>query len=617
MKITKVIAKNFQSYAELDFEYSDLGLTLVSGQTKAGKSTVMDAPCWILFGTTSKESAADDVRSWFAEEETVGQLRVELPGEVLWITRKRGKRSSQNDLYFQVEGTLEQVRGKDATDTQRMLTERLGVDQELYIAGSYLHQFSKADQFFISKAKDRRETLERIADLSLPVMLGERASEARKLAKKGIDEVEQGAARLEGKFEAEGNAVITCSRDIDDWEDKYQADLNNLQSRSDGYEAAKAEKVSRQVDKIEALSKMIRPAEEYEVRLNQVRKQIKALEAVAEQAREAARKLATCDAVLRSKKDEISKFSRDLGATCPTCLGPANNSNRQAHLDELALDAEALALKYVELEDEVIRLDTALEVQPKLQEAFQKIAREQAENKTLINQMDAMRVQVLALREERNPYAEQIAEHRKQKGKNPFIAKRQKLVEQQTRTRESQIELERVADGLRERITGLTWLYDKSFELRGQLLEAAVKSINDRTNEILDRFFDAEIRVQMTLADSDKLEVSITNEGYECPFKQLSGGERCLLKLAFSIAYMRAAENTAGIKFSTLMLDEAFNGLDSSLKAKAFPLLQSLDEEYSSILVIDHSDELKQLFYKQFLVTKSGAYSQIESLDAE
>ncbi len=74
---------------------------------------------------------------------------------------------------------------------------------------------------------------------------------------------------------------------------------------------------------------------------------------------------------------------------------------------------------------------------------------------------------------------------------------------------------------------------------------------------------------------------------------------------------MRAAQDRAGVSFGTVMLDEALNGLDDGLKVKAFGLLQQLETEYSTVLCIDHSDELKAQFTRRFSVTKDSGHSTL------
>lgn len=677
MRMLKASGKNFQSYKDIDFDYTDLGLTLLSGQTKAGKSTVLDLGCWTITGTTSKNSAADDVKSWFADgEATVGQVDLEVPTALgpskMTVTRIRGIRSSQNDLYYQIEDEAP-VRGKDANDTQKLIYGLLNVTADTLINGSYLHQFSKADQFFVSKAKDRRETLERIANLDLPVKLAESASEARKVTKVKLDKIAKTVAKSDGEL----NAVIEASKrneynrsewasghlvrvrkaeqaiadwesvkaqreasalkQIETWDASKDQRIQDAQTKVDGYETEKSERAYRITDQLAELDKIIVPQESFQKQQVQIKQQLKAIEFLEVELRDADRTLHVTKLNMEQLKGEYQGLD-NLEGTCPTCLGPADNEHSAGRKAEIEVEIVDQADLKDSLEAQIKSLRAGVEQKSKLLDSIQLIFKKELQNKALIEKVEGLRNQVTVLRAEKNPYSSQLEKIQAENNpylsqlhviiaeKNPYIDQLSVIALEQnpfdSAGAQNQVEIDRLQiefqratkelNDLERELSGLNWLYDKSFELRGRLLEQSVRQLQDKTNQYLERFFDAELRVQFTLESSDKLDVTITNDGYNCPYGQLSGGERCLLKLAFGIPYMKAVEDKAGVKFNVLMLDEALNGLDPALKVKAFTLLQSLETSYETILLIDHHEEFQNMFSKKFLVTKTGAYSQIE-----
>lgn len=614
MRYGKLSLKNYGSYKELEFNYNNLGLCLVSGPTKAGKSTVMDAAGWVLFGQTSKDLNADDVRSWFAEDETSGVLEVYLWDRTIYVTRIRGKRLSQNDFYFQVErtdeaGISEPLRGKDANDTQKLLNEELGITPELYFAASYMHQFT-GDRFFTAKAKERRESMEKIADMDLAIKLGAAASEQRKGAKRDLEAAQQGAARLQGKSEMLSTALCEHRHAKARWTEQRASDRATLEDLGARFEDDKEKRVFDLVDQLEGLDKMIQQPEHYSSRAFALRAQLKSIEPLDKELKERTKELSTAEAEYASANREYSKYS-ELKGNCPTCLGPSNNPHKEKHLAEVLARVNKLKHETTELDIEVERLQNAVAVKPKLQDNLQKVGVEEAENRRLIDKFESIRAMAVSLREQINPYTEQLETYDNEV--NPYIEQEKNTKQKLSLITEEIEHVDQEIANLEGRYSALTWLYERSYKLRGLFLERAVKQINKGTNEVLEKYFDAALRVDFALVDSDKLEVSISNEGYDCKYPQLSGGERCMLKLAFSIAYMRAAENTAGVKFKTIMLDETMNGLDADLKVKAFALLQDLEKSYESILLIDHAEEFKQLFSNKFVVTKTGAYSSIQS----
>lgn len=716
MRLLKAHGQNFQSYQVVEFDYAEQGLALVSGHMKAGKSTLLDLPSWVLYGITSKESAADDVRSWFADGElTTGSAMVQLAdGSCLAVTRIRGKRSAQNDLYFYQyrtaeHGPAEPTRGKDATDTQRMIADLLGVSAELFLAAGYMTQFSDADRFFLSKAKDRRETLERIADQSFAIKLAEQTSEARKGAKKRREEAEIVRARLDGRLDSTRAMIQNHTSRASQWEQQQDSLIGQLKNTIQGWEndqrarlvhvhdltvkweddrvtrvaeaiaavdewedarstrvafakaqeqswgserGARAQKIA---DQLGLLEKTIQPAEEFLAREGQLKTQIKAAETAAQTLLVKSRDLSTVKAQLINLKKEYTTLS-SLEGTCPTCLGPADNEHGQARRDEIEVELAGILDTQDALQAEVTELETTSSLRTKLYKDLETVRRQVSENQALVTRAQTLRDQVAVIRGETNPHAEKVAMilaeanprtsaveaarvaenphapaleaarnavnphtvslERAKLEKNPYL---ETVKSQETALAGLEKDLAQALAALDQcdrEISSLTWLYEKSFVLRGKILEGAVRSIETRTNEILERYFDAELRLSLTLPDSDKLEVEIRNGGYTCPFKQLSGGERTLLCRAFSFAYMRAAQDAAGIRIDVLMLDEVLNGLDATMKIKAFAMLQAMAEDYSTILVIDHHDEFKQLFPKQFLVTMTGVHSSVEEIEA-
>ncbi len=78
---------------------------------------------------------------------------------------------------------------------------------------------------------------------------------------------------------------------------------------------------------------------------------------------------------------------------------------------------------------------------------------------------------------------------------------------------------------------------------------------------------------------------------------------------------MKAAANRAGVHFGLLCFDEPAEGADADLKAKCFQLFESLSLEHGSILVIDHTSELKSMFTTKFLVSLENDHSEVTKDD--
>lgn len=558
MKLWRCTAENFGSYASLELDLSDIGLSIVQGPTGSGKSTIPDLPCWILYGITARDCAADEVRSWYSPQDpTIGTLEVETHNGKITVTRIRGK-GSQNDLYWVEEAAPDvMVRGKDLSDTQKKLSARLGVDSDLYITASYFHEFAESGQFFTLKAKDRRGVFEKVASLDLPAKIAKAAVEAKKTTKAEIVKRQSVVDSKTGEIKQLTASIANAARHSAEWDVKRMQRYEELKAKAQTFEQDKQDQ--------------IKTWEETQ------RARIAKIEAQSYEFQAAWTALSPVEGELAVAREQLEAVD---GKTCDACGGPKN-----------AAKAKALRSKVGGLEQ-------------KLRDANHHRER-----------IEGFAAQVKELKQAAHPYGKLIntydsAAEAVSKETNPFLAQIAQMQEAETA---AQDELYLADDGLLDcqyRYSALEQVYDLSSDLRGALLQKAVKDIQDNTNRILETYFDGEIRVEFALS-GDSLDVQIQKSGYPCVYKQLSKGQRQMLKLSFVVSVMKAASNRAGIHFQNLWFDEALDGLSSDLKVKSFGLFSELETEHSSVVLIDHAPEFQALFSKRYFVAMSEDRSEI------
>lgn len=572
MKLKVCHVKNFGSYKEFTTDFESKGLTLLHGKTGSGKSTIPDMVFWIIFGETAKGGSVDDIRNWQSDEATIGTLQIETNEGPITITRIRGK-TSENDLYWTKADGDEPIRGKDLKDTQRLLQEIIGVSPLLYEVGAYSHEFSPIGNFFLAKAKDRRAIFEQIADLSIPKRLAEQASARRKTVKDKIDTLNVEVSVNRARLEQMADQCERTSKVKDKWDSEHKATILSLISKSNAFDTDKAIKVAA----LTAKSDQFEGAKKREFDL--AKAEFDALSAAVKPAGEVE------DAILKLKfKLKELEFEK-----CRTCNGPVDSPLRDKYLNQVTGLEAAHHINQRNLD--------------KLESVKRTLARSSAIENPYLDQIDEMVSKV-------NTYAEIIAA--KQAEINPHTDQIIELVQQ----------MEALADEAGERNSDvlkfehemalLNKLYDLSFDLRGAMLQTTVKQVQDRTNKHMETYFEGELRVTLVLDTADTLQVELAKNGYVCGYKQLSKGQRGLLKLCFSIAIMEAASNQAGVDFQTLFFDEALDGLDTDFKVKAFDLLQELSKSHGSIFVIDHAIEFQNLFENQIHVTMTEDISCVD-----
>lgn len=209
-----------------------------------------------------------------------------------------------------------------------------------------------------------------------------------------------------------------------------------------------------------------------------------------------------------------------------------------------------------------------------------------------------------------NPYLQQLADLELET--NPYEG----WIEDLTELEEKRQLLESI-----QKSYDLNNLHLEDFELlqevvadyRSTTITNTISNVETQTDQLLEDHFDSECKVSFTIEDADKVNVTIHKNGNMCNYTQLSKGQRCLLKLCFGVAVMNAVSNHSGIKFHQVFFDEALDGLDEVFKAKAYGLLSTLEQEYESIFVVEHSEGLKSMFTNQFIVELINGNSEIHS----
>jgi DNA repair exonuclease SbcCD ATPase subunit len=600
------VVDNFGSYEHAEISFDNLGLTLISGPTGAGKSTIADFVAWGLFGVTSKNGAADDVRAWGSDQPTKVELEVELPEGTITVTRIRGKQT-QNDLFWREESYPEkEVRGKDLTETQRLLEQRLGVDAELFLLGSYFSQFSQTDAFFTAKPKDRRETLERITDLSLPVTLAERASEARKLAKKELETLESSLTKEQGRQEQLISQRQSLERAYEGWNLQHDRMIAEVQEKSESFESEKATKIEELVSEIETLAAKVQSNEP----LTDIIEQNKCrLLELAEVRVKYQKQLAVVSDVKAGRNATEKEHARQekLPDTCPECKRPGVTQHREKHLDKLRKAILDLTETFTAEQKQLSALERVLATEPAIRKTLADAEKALAANNRLRDRLEAEEKALVALDESVNPYLDRLEQL--QGTSNPHKDQISDTVAAIAAVEQGIKRLEQSVAEKSHRVASLSSIYDLSFALRGELLQNAVGQLERATNENLQEYFDGVFSVSFVLEGSDKLEVTVSKEGHEVAYAQLSGGERRQLVLSFWRALSKRAWECAGVTSSLLVMDEAFSGLDDTLKEKAFRMLEDMSDEFESILVIDHSPAFQMMFSRTIEVTKQGENS--------
>ncbi len=196
----KLTLKNFLSYREATLDFRGLHTACICGANGAGKSSLLEAITWAIWGQSraaSEEDAihtgAKDVRVDFIFQNNQQTYRIIR-------TRHRGQSSS---LEFQIEsgGGFRSLTEKGVRATQQLILHHLKLDYETFINSAYLRQ-GRADEFMLRRPNERKQILADLLKLDQYEHLAEQAKDLSRQFKGQAEQLEQNLLTLTQQLQA-------------------------------------------------------------------------------------------------------------------------------------------------------------------------------------------------------------------------------------------------------------------------------------------------------------------------------------------------------------------------------------------------------------------------------
>ncbi len=212
---------SYRDPVELDFNSFDLAC--ISGHNGAGKSSLLDAITWSLFGEARGKSSdvinlhadvkAAEVILTFKHEDNTYRVQRSLPRgkstvlefQILddgrWTIDQEGK-SNVKGQSSMVNGTWKPLTEKTTRDTQARIEQTLRLDYETFVNASFFLQ-GKADQFTQQNASKRKEVLSNILGLEIWDEYKNRAAEKRKAIESEVEIIDGRVAEIDAELAEE------------------------------------------------------------------------------------------------------------------------------------------------------------------------------------------------------------------------------------------------------------------------------------------------------------------------------------------------------------------------------------------------------------------------------
>lgn len=641
MDILKLKGQNFLTLGKFELELDNRGLLLIQGENGddpsadsngAGKSSILDAICWAIYGVTARGVSTDAIINKTAKKDCVVEVVMQDAGKEYRITRHR-KHATNKNAVLVTERDLASGASADLSkgtdkETQEVINAIMGCSLDVFMAAVYSGQESAVD-------------LPGMTDKQLKLLIEEAAgvevlSGAYSLARDRAAKAASMEADLTAKITTVGNNIAILTGQVAD-----------MQSQHDTFEAARKTRAQEKVSeakphaaKMETLKKELAAYDEAALisEVAELNAKIAAQDAMKAEARELnnavlladrektklAAELTNGQRDIKNREATIANIDAKVGTPCSECgkeyheedLGAAKTAQATA----IASVKSGLALVAAKYKSAVETLETAQKavsehaatipdltaVVARLNEVRKQQATVETCKRGIESLKAAIAVATTAARNclsEANPYT--VALNSK---KDDLSRMEAALPALQAELEAAQAEAELTADAVK--VFGPAGV-------RAHILDTVTPFLNERTSEYLGALSDGSIHATWnTLTKTakgelrEKFNIDVANDKGAESFAGLSGGEKRKVRLSTAMALQDMVASRATKPLGILIADEIDNALDESGLERLMGVLDRKARERGTVLVVSHNS-LSDWIPEVITVTKTAGASTV------
>lgn len=231
--------QNFLSYKRETVDLSPITCAALTGENGAGKSSLLDAITWALFGQGTRGGTKElDNYVTRGEKEARVEVQFRLNGATYKVVRGRSIARNKSTLeFFILDGeNWRPLSGKTLAETQKVIEETLRMDYRTFTASALVLQ-GQADAFTANMTdQERKEALARILGLDVWDRMQERAREKVRQLKAEAQAMELNRKRLM-ELVSEKDGLVSRQAAINQELDALIVQIENAASRATDLEA--------------------------------------------------------------------------------------------------------------------------------------------------------------------------------------------------------------------------------------------------------------------------------------------------------------------------------------------------------------------------------------------
>lgn len=652
MRLLRLDIDGFCSWATpWSLDLAPLDLVAIVGRNGAGKSNLLDAILWALYGITRVGGQTDEIIPRTGSAHV--RLEFEHLGERWAITRTRARNRTRVRsgvlLQRMIDGKWETINDGRAGEGQDLVGQVLGISASTWLASVWTGQ-GDASRFCAAKAPDRRQILiDMVADHWTKIH-DEVLEQLRPLRR----ELDQDQVRIESLQAQIGNPQQIEQQLVDT---QGQLDVLRQQIEQTQVRVAAAKQLEPSHGQEQARQQLQAQVQRLQQQIEQHQLAQQALEAAQAQLaldgpaaieaqetlEQAQRELSAettavrrLEAWLATTDGDIPQFdSEDDGLVCPTCLQAVSDQQAELVIHRHHLRRRQVQQQLAQQQEEVVLAQQALDrvrrdanrAQSMVQTTERQVLQLQAQV-----QQQAIDPQQL---EDAQRALEELGEPPEQTGAEQLPQLERQLAQLQQRQQDAQIELGRLQQRIEDsqeaqrqldklmqesgprlaRREALEQLYTATSrnEIPAAQVASHLGTLQDLVNHWAGVISQGRLQVQLQTikrGQQQGLEVLVSGPSGTRVWAWCSGGEKRQVDLACRIGISQLHQQMTGTNIRTLVIDEGWDALDQEATTTLTRALWALRDHFDLILTITHLPEVADAFPWRLEVRQGVAGSE-------
>ena len=564
----KVRWKNFLStgnvFSEIDLQRSRTNL--IVGHNGSGKSTILDALTFSLFGKPFRKISKSMLVNSVNEKDTMVEIEFSIGKNSYQVIR--GIKPNRFMVYCNGQPWDEDAKAVDQQKNleQNVLKMNFKSFTQIVVLGS-----STFVPFMRLPGQQRREIIEDILDIQVFSVMNNRLKDKIRENNEEIKDLDYQLHLLEEKIELQKQYMLELKKKTDaeigkkkekikEYQQEEESSLGNIRDLTD-----QVTNLSTEMEEYSKSSSKLKKLNTFLIKLNQ--------------------KLQTC------KKEH--EFFED-NHVCPTCTQDLSDEFRADKIEEGKTKLDEMNVGYEELQ-------TAIKDEEERNEKFLELTQEvNIKNTTITN----INYQLMSIRSNIDEISKEIKElEGSTPDKKAEFVKLEGLIEDKKVTKKNCAVSKKDRDVLQ---VATTLLKDSGIKTR--IIKTYLPTMNKLINQFLQSM---DFYVNFTL--NENFEETIKSRYRDVfSYESFSEGEKARIDISLLLTWRSIAKLKNSVDTNLLILDEIFDGsLDQSGTSDLGWILRNFDDN-TNVFVISHKTLLDDKFDRTITVNKDKNYSTLE-----